>query len=58
MLREMQPERLPNEVGTCRYCRCKLYEDAPIVHYPDGDLSHVACEADARRRGDPRSVGG
>jgi hypothetical protein len=42
----------PAYVGDCLYCHLRLYADQPIVKFPDGQISHVACETDARRRGD------
>lgn len=42
--------RLPAVLGDCYYCGLTLWDDAPIVKFPDGAISHVACETDARRR--------
>lgn len=47
-------------VGDCRYCvqrdgqptgGSKLYAAEPHVLFPDGQVAHVACEIDSRRRG-------
>lgn len=46
----MDPQQLPAHAGDCCYCEQDLYEDAPLVKFPDGLLAHVACEIDARRR--------
>lgn len=46
----MDPQQLPAEAGACCHCRLKLYENAPIIQFPDGRLAHVACEIDARRQ--------
>lgn len=40
----------PKLIGACKHCGLQLYEDGPFVKFPDGRLSHVACEIDARRQ--------
>jgi hypothetical protein len=48
----VDPANPPAHIGECLYCQLELYANQPIVLFPDGQISHVACETDARRRGD------
>lgn len=40
----------PQPAGTCKHCGLPLYKDQPLVTFPTGKVSHVACEIDARRQ--------
>lgn len=42
---------LPAQLGSCHYCTGPLYENAPLVRFPDQTMAHVACEINARRQG-------
>jgi hypothetical protein len=45
---------VPEALGECRYCHNALYYDSPVVCFPGGAVSHVACEIDQRRSGGRR----
>jgi hypothetical protein len=53
----VDPANPPAHIGDCFYCELKLYADQPFVSFPDGQISHVACETDGRRRGDSYQPG-